>query len=755
MRTPFRVQLMSTAILCLLTGAAAGFPLAPNGEADQMTLLGRWSEGACHSVAAVGDVLIFNHGGQLEFRDYADPAAPVVISLLEVPTYPAVMFLVGTTLVVSDQYHDILLVDVSDPATPAIAGSVVLAERIASLAGADGWLYVKTSQYVAGVHTEGLYPVDISDPAAPVVHAAAAAYFGSSHPRMAAGSGRLVMDDAVYDVLADPRHPASLGNMPVSVTRLLIENGMAYGVGGSNGNLFYIFDMGGSGVPALRGSAVAPYTPNAWGQTMGLDLQGTDLVAADYAGAIYTWDVSDPDNPPAPAMYDCQQDVKSIAAVPARAFVSLQNDHGLIEVDISDPSLPLQVTTEQFGKPLYGVVVDSNRAYVYAHDDTIDILDVTDPAAPVKIGRVDTGDEIWGFDARGDYLFVNNDTYRVMVYDVSNPAAAVLTDRFGSEDEDGKLFEENDLIYVGTDDGVTVVDAHDPYDIFQRGFCATPFPLRDFSVQGRYAYVATTNYSLPEEHSDFVVIDIGNPDAPAIISQLTVPGAIKSIAVDGRWAYAAVDSGAGYFEVSASTVKIIDVGDPYNPTLRGAFPAPLGSIRSGQSGKGLAVAQGYLYAAGNHLGVLVYDVSDPADVRESGYFNTGDRSSGLALAIDRLFVSDFDDGLYILRNDGLGPAGVTPHAGTLRLAQNYPNPFNPQTAIAFELQTADAASLCIFDVAGRLVKTLVDGAKLGQGRHEMVWNGCDDAGRQCASGTYFYRLEAGAYSETKRMTFVK
>ena len=44
---------------------------------------------------------------------------------------------------------------------------------------------------------------------------------------------------------------------------------------------------------------------------------------------------------------------------------------------------------------------------------------------------------------------------------------------------------------------------------------------------------------------------------------------------------------------------------------------------------------------------------------------------------------------------------------------------------------------------------------VAQGRHEAVWDGRDDSGRQVASGTYFYRLEAGAHSETKRMVLVK
>ncbi len=94
-------------------------------------------------------------------------------------------------------------------------------------------------------------------------------------------------------------------------------------------------------------------------------------------------------------------------------------------------------------------------------------------------------------------------------------------------------------------------------------------------------------------------------------------------------------------------------------------------------------------------------------------------------------------------------------ANGVRLFSNYPNPFNPQTTIAFELPKQESVNLRVFDMAARLVKELVRGAVSTSGRHEVVWDGRDDAGRQVASGTYFYLLEAGNYSETKRMVLVK
>ncbi len=64
-------------------------------------------------------------------------------------------------------------------------------------------------------------------------------------------------------------------------------------------------------------------------------------------------------------------------------------------------------------------------------------------------------------------------------------------------------------------------------------------------------------------------------------------------------------------------------------------------------------------------------------------------------------------------------------------------------------------SLNIYDVAGKLVRTLIAADSRGAGSHEVQWQGRDEAGQVVAAGIYFYRLEAGAYSDTRRMTLVK
>jgi hypothetical protein len=91
---------------------------------------------------------------------------------------------------------------------------------------------------------------------------------------------------------------------------------------------------------------------------------------------------------------------------------------------------------------------------------------------------------------------------------------------------------------------------------------------------------------------------------------------------------------------------------------------------------------------------------------------------------------------------------------SLRLHPNHPNPFNPMTTIRFDLPAAGNARLAIYDLAGRLVRVLVEGERPA-GSHEAVWDGRDASGRAVPSGSYLARLVAGGKVETVRMGLVR
>lgn len=88
------------------------------------------------------------------------------------------------------------------------------------------------------------------------------------------------------------------------------------------------------------------------------------------------------------------------------------------------------------------------------------------------------------------------------------------------------------------------------------------------------------------------------------------------------------------------------------------------------------------------------------------------------------------------------------------LSQNYPNPFNPSTTIHFDLPESASAKLIVYNMQGQLIRTLVN-ESLPAGYHVVDWDGADDTGHQVASGIYVYRLEAGSFVQSLKMTLVK
>jgi N-acetylneuraminic acid mutarotase len=103
---------------------------------------------------------------------------------------------------------------------------------------------------------------------------------------------------------------------------------------------------------------------------------------------------------------------------------------------------------------------------------------------------------------------------------------------------------------------------------------------------------------------------------------------------------------------------------------------------------------------------------------------------------------------------GCGPVVVgTPGKNTIPLAyklyQNYPNPFNPVTKITFALPKTENVKLTVYDMLGREVAVLVN-EKINAGTFDVQFNGTN-----IASGVYFYRLDAGSFTDVKKMTLIK
>jgi hypothetical protein len=107
--------------------------------------------------------------------------------------------------------------------------------------------------------------------------------------------------------------------------------------------------------------------------------------------------------------------------------------------------------------------------------------------------------------------------------------------------------------------------------------------------------------------------------------------------------------------------------------------------------------------------------------------------------------------LYTGVLDGGGDQGLLPRAF---LSQNYPNPFNPQTVIAYSLAQDGNVRLEIFNLLGQSVRILADGWN-SAGQQTVEWDGTGQAGQRVASGVYFYRLQIGQETITRKMVLMR
>jgi len=126
------------------------------------------------------------------------------------------------------------------------------------------------------------------------------------------------------------------------------------------------------------------------------------------------------------------------------------------------------------------------------------------------------------------------------------------------------------------------------------------------------------------------------------------------------------------------------------------------------------------------------------------------------------FGRDHTGELYVVsRGDGTiwriasAPTDTTDLPTAARLEQNVPNPFNPGTTIGYVVPVGGAhVTLEVYDVAGRLLNTLID-APRPAGRRQVFWDGTDEEGRAMPAGVYLYRLRAGEVDVTRKMALLE
>ncbi len=115
------------------------------------------------------------------------------------------------------------------------------------------------------------------------------------------------------------------------------------------------------------------------------------------------------------------------------------------------------------------------------------------------------------------------------------------------------------------------------------------------------------------------------------------------------------------------------------------------------------------------------------------------------------------NGVYqrtLLEPSGSGKKPSPVLTSTYKLFQNYPNPFNPETKIKFSVPKLSFVTLKVYNSLGQEVRTLIANS-YPAGEFSAIWDGKDDSGLPVSTGNFFYKIKAGNFETSKKMTLVR
>jgi hypothetical protein len=138
------------------------------------------------------------------------------------------------------------------------------------------------------------------------------------------------------------------------------------------------------------------------------------------------------------------------------------------------------------------------------------------------------------------------------------------------------------------------------------------------------------------------------------------------------------------------------------------------------------------------------------------FYSTGDTPDTCVISAAILSLAEQPTaGTFFIMDDlSFGPATSVDASGNVlptsfELLQNFPNPFNPSTTIQYSIPRTSRVKLSVYDLLGREVAVLVDG-DTAPGSYRVEFDGT-----RLSSGTYFYRLQAGEFSQTRQLVLMK
>ncbi len=499
---------------------------------------------------------------------------------------------------------------------------------------------------------------------------------------------------AVLDI-SEPTVPRRVGSVTLSgqITDLAVADDYVYAAGEG----LWVVDISVPSAPVEMGFAVVP------ADTWAVAVSGAYAYLACGRAGLHIVDVRDPSAPVEVGAVLTAGPARSVAVAGSHAFVGT-DDRGLRILNIAHPAAPREIgyykpPAELLSMP---VAVSGSRAYVgvregpYPYQGMLVILDISLPSKPVEVDRYDLDEDFYGITLAGDYLYLPGTSLHVMevaglrrvakyrtiditavtgsgryiyladweglkVLDVSQVHMAAPL-QVGFYDTLGSAWDvtvAGGYAYVPqgvhgpvglTWGGLSIVDVSDPGSPNPVSFTNTAYIGLDVAVAEPYAYLVHGDCRFGQATcwGGLQVVDVSVPAAPCTVGDydLGVPGVYwvaQGVEVAGSLAYV-VGGPYGGRASDGFGLRVVDVSDPFSPTLVGLLQS---GLEGWWSGWDIAVAGRYAYLTAGRAGLHVVDISNPAAPVEVAAYATLGLAHSLALAEGRAYVAVDEDGLWV------------------------------------------------------------------------------------------------------------
>ncbi len=649
---------------------------------------------------------------RLYVYDVSDPGAPQQMGYLSLPDNCTSQFVAGDYVYVTAfedvGLSEVMVIDVSDPTHPLEVGCCGTPGMAQEVYLTDNRAYVADN--------DSLIIFDVTDPCSPK-------RLGSYAPpgamalihHVAAQGDYAYIADATFGVrvldVSDFSQIEEVGSVPhnqpgVNYSRLRVSGDLIYYMqdGDLSDKQLVILDVSDPKAPAEIGWHDMP---GSWWFYGFEYLERYACVAGGKAG-LRVVEIAAPDSFIDVCTYDPYDLTSGLAVSGDYAFVGTYLTD-LVVYDVSDPSLPKEVTALEFpDSPIKQMSAWGEHLYVPAvmvdGDAGVSVLDITDPANPHEIAYWPPPPGFSGapfnVERYGDYAFVACALGGVEIYDVAQIDQPIPLDNWTLWDP-----------MTNPGFGVTNVKVSWPY-LFA--------PDRAFGLY---------------------VLDVSDPSDIVEVASCETPG-------EAMWADISADHHHVYIADADGGLRVINVMNPLAPVEVGSCEANL------EMANHVAVCGDTVYVTdAEATGLHVFDVSDPRAPVEVGYHETpGALAHNVTVADGLIYLLDFTH--FEIFETTCGPAGVDdnrPGAITsgCKIRSVYPNPFDAGTKVIFDLAEAGHVRLRIYNSRGQRVHTLADG-HYQSGRHACIFRT-----DKLASGVYVLRLDANGVVDTRKLILMR